>query len=171
MRAAAGLLALIAGCTGIVVPATARAEEGRFYGMLRERDLSPFGFLRLDMRPAHAVSIEPHSFAIEMELGYPNTWALVPGKFLTVGSPPAATTLPRRHRGHPQPASENYLVDLESATLTLGCTTVEPGRCTVCDWVSYRAASWIRASSSFTTPSAGSFGRPAGRNQANIILI
>jgi len=85
MRAAAALLALIAGCTGIVVPGAARAEEGRFYGMLRERDLSPFGFLRLDMRPAHAVSIEPHSFAIEMELGYQNTWALSPNveKFLT----------------------------------------------------------------------------------------
>ena len=38
---------------------SAQAEEqGRFYGMLRSRDLTPFGFLRLDMRPAHAVSIE-----------------------------------------------------------------------------------------------------------------
>src|SRR5215470_15767412 len=60
-------------------------EDGRFYGMLRERDLTPFGFLRLDMRPAHAMNIEPHSFALEIELGYQNTWALSRGveKYLT----------------------------------------------------------------------------------------
>ncbi len=65
--------------------APALAEGGRFYGMLRERDLTPFGFLRLDMRPAHAVSIEPHTFAFEMSLGYQNTWALSPNveKYLT----------------------------------------------------------------------------------------
>jgi hypothetical protein len=28
------------------------AEDGRFYGMLRSRDLTPFGFLRLDVRAA-----------------------------------------------------------------------------------------------------------------------
>jgi Protein of unknown function (DUF3187) len=45
-----------------------RADEGgQFYGLLRSRDLTPFGFLRLDMRPAHAVSIEP------------GTWALIVG--------------------------------------------------------------------------------------------
>ena len=53
----------------------ANAEEGAFYGPLRSRDLSPFGFLRLDMRPAHAVSIEP-------ELGDRNrAWATrTPGR-------------------------------------------------------------------------------------------
>ena len=54
----------------------ARAEESDFYGLLRSRDLTPFGFLRLDMRPAHAVAIEPGSWAFETELGYQNTWAL-----------------------------------------------------------------------------------------------
>lgn len=56
----------------------AHAEDGPFYGLLRARDLTPFGFLRLDMRPAHAVTIEPGSWAIEAELGYQNTWALSP---------------------------------------------------------------------------------------------
>ena len=52
---------------------TAQAQEpGRFYGMLRSRDLTPFGLLRLDMRPAHAISIEKHTFAFEAELGYQN---------------------------------------------------------------------------------------------------
>ena len=32
------------------------ATENGYYGLLRARDLTPFGFLRLDMRPAHAVS-------------------------------------------------------------------------------------------------------------------
>ena len=52
------LLALLASIAG---PA---AADG-FYGMLRARDLTPFGFLRLDMRPAHAVSVEPGSWVVE----------------------------------------------------------------------------------------------------------
>src|SRR5260370_40852796 len=35
--------------------ATQPAPEYVKLGLLRERDLTPFGFLRLDMRPAHAV--------------------------------------------------------------------------------------------------------------------
>ena len=60
-RVAASCLALAAACA-----IAAHADEGgRFYGMLRSRDLSPFGFLRLDMRPAHAINIEEHTFAFE----------------------------------------------------------------------------------------------------------
>ena len=54
----------------------ATALDGMFYGLLRSRDLTPFGFVRLDMRPAHAVSIEPGNWAIETEIAYQNTWAL-----------------------------------------------------------------------------------------------
>src|SRR5215510_10868571 len=54
------------------------AHADQLWGMLRARDLTPFGFLRLDMRPAYAVSIEPGSWALETELGYQNTWALSP---------------------------------------------------------------------------------------------
>ncbi len=81
--------------------ASRAAEGGRFYGMLRSRDLTPFGFLRLDMRPAHAISIEPHTFAFETELGYQNTWALSPNveKYLTSSSPKAGMrSAPRRSR-------------------------------------------------------------------------
>src|SRR6185295_14847201 len=45
-------------------------------GLLRERDLSPFGFLRLDMRPAHAVWAPPGSWGVEVLLGYQNTWVM-----------------------------------------------------------------------------------------------
>ncbi len=74
---------------------SATADEGSFYGLLRSRDLTAFGFLRLDMRPAHAVSIEPGSWAIETELGYQNTWALSPEveKYLVGLEPTGRRTL------------------------------------------------------------------------------
>src|SRR6185503_18711673 len=110
-------------CLVCLIAANAHAE-GRFYGMLRSRDLTPFGFLRLDMRPAHAVAIEPGSVAFEAELGYQNTWALSRDveKYLngleSAGAPrhavgPAEVAAIRNLPG------ENYLLDLESATLDL----------------------------------------------------
>ena len=103
-------------------PAQAEEVQGRFYGMLRSRDLTPFGFLRLDMRPAHAVSIESHTFAFEAELGYQNTWALSENveKYLT-----ARENLGRQEIGPEEIQAirdlpgENYLADLESATLDM----------------------------------------------------
>ena len=70
--AAVSLLALLA-----IFAAPAMAAD--FYGPLRARDLSPFGFLRLDMRPAHAVSMEPGGWALETEFASQNTWAMSPG--------------------------------------------------------------------------------------------
>src|SRR5262245_45507826 len=64
-------LATVAWCPGPV-----HAEENEFYGLLRSRDLDPFGFPRLDMRPAHAFAMEKGSWAAEFELGYQNTWAM-----------------------------------------------------------------------------------------------
>lgn len=111
---AAGLLA--------AVPVPSRAEESppptgppqTFYGPLRARDLSPFGFLRLDMRPAFAGSLEPGQWTLETELAYQNTWALSDGveryldsrggrRPLTAEDAAAIAALP----------GENYLVDLE----------------------------------------------------------
>jgi hypothetical protein len=96
------------------------AFAGPFYGMLRARDLTPFGFLRLDMRPAHAVSIEPGSWVLETEFDYQNTWALSPEveKYLN-----GLEGSGRRHLGPQELADiralpgENYLVDLEMATV------------------------------------------------------
>lgn len=98
------------------------AEAGRFYGMLRSRDLTTFGGLRLDMRPAHAVTIESHSFAFEAELGYQNTWALSRNveKYLD-----GLEASGRREIGPAEFAAiqalpgESYLLDLESATLDI----------------------------------------------------
>ena len=68
----------IVAIAGVLTCPLAGAADSQFYGLLRSRDLTTFGFLRLDMQPAHAVSIEPGSWAIETELGYQNTWALSP---------------------------------------------------------------------------------------------
>jgi hypothetical protein len=111
----------LASAVAIAIPAQAE-EPGRFYGMLRSRDLTPFGFLRLDMRPAHAISIESHTFAFEAELGYQNTWALSENveKYLT-----ARESLGRQEIGPAEVQAirdlpgENYLMDLESATLDM----------------------------------------------------
>lgn len=105
----------------LLLGAALPASAGEFYGMLRTRDLTPFGFLRLDMRPAHALDIEPGKLALEVELGYQNTWALseTTEKYLKS----LEGTGPRRRvdedliqeiRDLP---GENYLLDLESATV------------------------------------------------------
>lgn len=133
-----GRLALVVACLSFAVPAafaqdksaqdepadspsdaSSDTEQGPFIGLLRTRDLSPFGFLRLDMRPAHAITAEKGTFSIEAELGYQNTWALSPGveEYLTsLGDA-------RRNLGPDEVAAiqalpgENYLLDLELAQL------------------------------------------------------
>jgi hypothetical protein len=83
---------------------SAFAAEPGYFSLLRGRDLTPFGLLRLDMRPTHAITAEP------------GTWALSPQveKYLT--------DLPfRRNLGDTELANiralpgDNYLVDLELA--------------------------------------------------------
>ena len=155
-----------------------QAEGGRFYGMLRSRDLTPFGFLRLDMRPAHAINIEPHTFAFEAELGYQNTWALSENveKYLT--------TLESQGRREIGPAEiqairdlpgENYLLDLESATLDMAVHYKISSQ-----WTAYAFATAVSYQGGFLdstieefhdTLGLSSFGRPAiARNGANLIL-
>ena len=112
-----------AAVAGLFFPSPARAQEEPepvYYGLLRSRDLTPFGFLRLDMRPAYAVAIEPGSFAVEAELDFQNTWALTPEveKYLI-----NLESEDRRDLGPADVAAiqalpgENYLVDMESAQL------------------------------------------------------
>jgi len=107
-------------CALALFATAADAAEGEFYGLLRARDLTPFGFLRLDMRPAHAVDIEPGSWALETELGYQNTWALSEQveKYLVSLEPSGRRELgPQELQAIRDLPGENYLVDLESASL------------------------------------------------------
>ncbi len=58
----------------------ARAQESpdswTHIGLLRVRDLTPFGILRLDFLPAHAVTATPGTWALEVNLSYQNTYVL-----------------------------------------------------------------------------------------------
>lgn len=96
------------------------AASADFFGMLRVRDLSPFGFLRLDIQPAHAITIDPGTWVIEAELGYQNSWALSPEveRYLvdleSWGRRSLASAEIAAIRALP---GENYLVDLELGTL------------------------------------------------------
>ena len=100
----------------LLAVATAPAGAADLYGLLPGRDLSPFGFLRLDMRPAHAVSIEPGGWALETEFSSQNTWAMSPEveRYLAELEPSG-----RRQLGEAELAAirdlpgENYLIDLE----------------------------------------------------------
>jgi hypothetical protein len=53
-----------------------RGGDWQPVGLLRGRDLTPFGFLRLDMRPASAVAARPGQWVVSADLGYQNTWAV-----------------------------------------------------------------------------------------------
>jgi hypothetical protein len=158
------------------IPAT--ADESTFYGLLRSRDLSPFGFLRLDMRPAHAVTIEPGSWAFETELGYQNTWALSPEveRYLTglesSGRRPIGPAEVQAIQALP---GENYMLDIETATFDLIVHyKISP------EWTVYGIASAISYQGGFLdstieqfhdTFGFGSFGRPAvARNEATLIF-
>jgi hypothetical protein len=172
---AASLAAVV--LTGLAGPGLAAAADSAFYGLLRERDLTPFGFLRLDMRPAHAVSIERGTLAIETGLGYQNTWALSKNveEYLTSLEPSG-----RRELGPAELAAiqalpgENYLIDLELATLDV---TFHYKFSEI--WTAYLTASAVSyhggildsAIESFhDTFGFSSFGRPAvNRNDVNVI--
>ena len=95
-----------------------RADDGGYIGLLRARDLTTFGFLRLDMRPAHAVSAPKGTWAIETELAYQNTWALSPEVEEYLSGLPARRELgPTELQAIRDLPGENYLVDLELAEL------------------------------------------------------
>ena len=56
--------------------AVAQDELWQPMGLMRVRDMTPFGISRLDMLPAYPVSQTPHTFAFELTFSYQNTWAL-----------------------------------------------------------------------------------------------
>jgi hypothetical protein len=159
--------------------AAAHADEGAFYGLLRARDLTPFGFLRLDMRPAHAVSIAPGTWALETELNYQNTWALSREveSYLTGLE---AQGQGRRDLGPADVEAirdlpgENYLLDVESASLDVTLHYKFSA-----EWTGYVIASAVSYQGGFLdstiesfhdTFGFSSFGRPAvTRNQVNLI--
>jgi hypothetical protein len=99
----------------------AGADESDYFGLLRARDITPFGFLRLDMRPTHALNIPSGGWGMEMELAYQNTWALSPEveKYLDSLQGPRREIGPAELDAIRALPGENYLADLELALLDI----------------------------------------------------
>ena len=161
----------------LLVFSAASATAAEFYGPLRARDLSPFGFLRLDMRPAHAVSIEPGGWALETEFASQNTWAMSPEveRYLT-----GLESGGRRALGDTEVAAirdlpgENYLVDLEMTMVDVTLHHAFSPRLSaylITSAVSYEGGYLDSAVESFHRAfGLSTFGRPAvRRNDVNVI--
>jgi hypothetical protein len=56
--------------------ATAHAERAQESGILRARDLTPFGLQRLDMRPTDLTEAPVGEWSVELQAAYQNTFAL-----------------------------------------------------------------------------------------------
>jgi hypothetical protein len=94
------------------------AAESAYLGLLRARDLTTFGFLRLDMRPAHAIDAPKGTWAIETEFAHQNTWALSKGARDYLDSLPDRRALGPTELADIQALpGENYLFDMELAEL------------------------------------------------------
>jgi Protein of unknown function (DUF3187) len=149
------------------VACAAGAEESDYFGLLRARDITPFGFLRLDMRPTHALNIPAGSWGFEMELAYQNTWALSPEVESWLGTlqggrrviGPAELDAIRALPG------ENYLADFE-----LGLIDVSFQYKFSSQWAAYAVVSGVHYGGGFLDSSIESFhdlfgfsdfGRPA----------
>ncbi len=146
------------------------------FGLLRSRDLTPFGFLRLDMRPAHAVSGPPGNWAVEVDVGYQNTWALSPNVENYLNSLPGRRQLgPAEVQAIRNLPGEAYLVDLE-----LGLLDLTFHRKLTDYWGIYATFSAVTYSGGFMDGGIEWFherfglsqvGRPAvNRNDINVIL-
>ncbi|HEU4516634.1 MAG TPA: DUF3187 family protein, partial [Steroidobacteraceae bacterium] len=151
------------------------AAESDYLGLLRARDLTTFGFLRLDMRPAHAIHSAPGTWAVEAELAHQNTWALSSGARDYLDRLPGRRTLgPEEVAAIRALPGENYLFDMELAQLdvTLHYKFTE-------HWGGYLVLSGVNYSGGFLDRSIESFhdalgfddnGRPAvERNAINLI--
>lgn len=154
----------------------ASANEAAFHGLLRARDLTPFGYLRLDMRPGTSRAMAPGTLGIETDMAWQNTWAMSPEveKYLTA--------LPgRRELGPDEMAAirdlpgENYLVDLELSQFDLRFNYQLST-----DWSAYLIVSGARFGGGFMDGTiekfhdvigASTFGRPATKkNDTNLLF-
>lgn len=72
----AWIVALVLCCSGTALAQSQPQSDWQTLGLMRIRDMTPWGLGRLDMLPAHAVAATPGTFAFEFNLSYQNTWAL-----------------------------------------------------------------------------------------------
>jgi hypothetical protein len=152
------------------------ADEGAFFGLLRARDLTPFGYLRLDMRPAHAGTPAPGAWAVETDIGYQNTWALSEEVERYLTELPGRRELgPAEYQAIRDLPGENYLFDLELAQLDVTLhyqISDQWGTYLILSGSSYHGGFLDGTIEEFhDTFGFDTFGRPAAsRNDVNILL-
>jgi hypothetical protein len=167
---------LFVGFSACAFAAPALANDGGYVGPLRARDLSPFGFLRLDMRPTHALPGDRGTWSVETELAYQNTWALSPEvENYLKGLPGRRELGPADYAAIQNLPGENYLLDLELAELDVTLHYKFSAR-----WTAYAILSGISYSGGLLDDTIESFhdsfgfsdfGRPAvKKNDTNILF-
>jgi hypothetical protein len=69
---------LVVAALGMVSATAASAADAQWshFGLLRGRDLTPFGLLRLDMLPAHTADAKAGTWTFEVQYAYQNTFVL-----------------------------------------------------------------------------------------------
>lgn len=70
-----GILLFLLGLPAVAQDASVQ-DNWRPVGLMRVRDMTPFGIVRLDLLPAHAVPANPGTFAFEVNVSYQNTYVL-----------------------------------------------------------------------------------------------
>lgn len=154
----------------------AAADAPAFHGLLRGRDLTPFGYLRLDMRPGFSTSQAPHTWKFETDLAYQNTWATSPEVERYLNSLPSRRELgPYELQAIRDLPGENYLLDLESSQFDVTMNYQISDK-----WGAYLIVSGVSFGGGFLDGtienfheliSASGFGRPAAaRNDTNLIF-
>jgi len=75
-RASAIVLAALLVSFGSVAAQDTTERPWSHLGPVRIRDLTPFGILRMDFLPAHAVTATPGTWALELTVSYQNTYVM-----------------------------------------------------------------------------------------------
>ena len=78
-RAACALISIAVSTlctTGATAAGRSEDQQWGHFGLLRARDLTPFGLLRLDMLPAHTADAKNGTWTFEVQYAYQNTFVL-----------------------------------------------------------------------------------------------
>lgn len=154
----------------------AAAADSRFHGLLRGRDLTPFGYLRLDMRPGFSDPGTSGRWTIETDFAYQNTWATSPEVEKYLNKLRGRRELgPEEFEAIRALPGENYLVDLELAQVDVTFNYQFSDR-----WGGYLIASGASFGGGFLDSTIEGFhelinnprfGRPAAsRNDYNVLF-
>jgi hypothetical protein len=154
----------------------AAAADSSFHGLLRGRDLTPFGYLRLDMRPGFSDPGTAGRWTIETDFAYQNTWATSPEVEKYLNKLPGRRELgPEEFEAIRALPGENYLVDLELAQVDVTFNYQFSDR-----WGGYLIASGASFGGGFLDSTIEGFhelinnprfGRPAAsRNDYNVLF-